>query len=134
MEARLIEGRVNADLDALVSLPVKRRDGRYREIEFLIDTGVTGLLTLTPALVSELGLRLANPKLMMLADGSVRLIPEYYAEVVWDGKTKPVIAGALDSPPTIGTSLLDGYDLNIQFRDGGRILIQAGEHPPTARP
>lgn len=122
----MIEGRVSANLDALVALPVIGQDGQSREIEFLIDTGFTGSLTLTPTLASELGLRLASARPMMLADGSVRLIPEYYVNVNWDGRVKLVRVGALDSAPTIGTSLLDGYDLNIQFREGGRILIRAG--------
>ncbi len=29
--------------------------------------------------------------------------------------------------PLVGMAMLDGHDLSIQVRDGGRVVIQAGE-------
>lgn len=82
-------------------------------------------MTLTPDLTLELGLDIGEIRPMILADGSMVPFPHYYVDVIWDGNIRRVRASALDSFPTIGTSLLDGCELNIQFREGGRVLIQA---------
>ena len=122
----MIEGMVNSRIEAVVSVPLEAADGQFREVDFVIDTGFNGYMTLTPALALELGLEVYELIPMELADGSRTFIPSYYVIVIWDGDRQPVSAGALGDFPTIGMSLLEGYDLIIQVRDGGRILIQAG--------
>ena len=122
----MIEGRVNANLEAIVVLPIRGADGLYREIEFVIDTGYTGSMTFPSAAGRELGLEPQGKIQAFLADGSPTQYDFYDVEVIWDGETKPVRAGALDSDPTIGAAILYGHDLTIQFRQGGRVLIQAG--------
>ena len=52
----MIEGAVNADREAVITLAVHGPSGRTREIEAVVDTGFSGFLTVTPALVMELGL------------------------------------------------------------------------------
>ena len=47
--------------------------------------------------------------------------------VLWDGQPRDVYTYAADSMPLVGMLLLDDHDLNIQVRDGGRVVIQAGE-------
>ena len=122
----MIEGMVNSAIEAVVSVPVEATDGRFREAEFVIDTGFDGHMTLTPALALELGLGVHELRLIELADGRRRPIPYYHVDVIWDGKIERVEAGALGDFPTIGMSLLEGYDLLIQVRDSGRVLIRDG--------
>ena len=55
----MIEGVVNAAHEAVVSLSFQGAEGRTREIEAVVDTGYTCLLTLPPALVDELELPFA---------------------------------------------------------------------------
>lgn len=54
----MIEGVVNAAYEPVVSLALQGPSGQTSEIEAVIDTGFTGFLTVTPALVMELGLDL----------------------------------------------------------------------------
>lgn len=122
----MIEGMVNSRIEAVVSVPLEGADGRFREVEFVIDTGFNGYMTLTPTLALELGLEVYELIPMDLADGSRTFIPSYHVSVIWDDDRQPVSAGALGDFPTIGMSLLEGYDLIIQVREGGRILIRAG--------
>ena len=53
----MIEGVVNAAYELVVTLGVQGPAGQSQEIEAVIDTGFTGFLTVTPAMVAELGLR-----------------------------------------------------------------------------
>ena len=124
----VIEGVVDAANQAVVGLVAIGARGRRREIDVVIDTGFTGYLTLPPELVSELGLASAGNQSMILADGSFVYIEAFHAAIVWDGTAIYVRASVTDNAPTIGMSLLDGYDLFIQVREGGRVLIRPSAH------
>ena len=52
----MIPGVVNSNLEATVRLVVRGSGDREQEIEAVIDTGFNGFLTLSPALVRQLGL------------------------------------------------------------------------------
>ena len=58
---RVIDGVVNAALEAVVSLTIQGPSGQSRDIEAVIDTGFNDFLTLPPPLVAELGLAYRNP-------------------------------------------------------------------------
>ena len=123
----MIEGVVNAAYEAVVSLPVRGPAGQTREIKAVVDTGFNGFLTLPPAVVAELGLPFVSIGRATLADGSEIAYDVYGATVLWDGQALYVEADAADSTPLVGMLLLDGHNLNIQVRGGGRVVIQAGE-------
>ena len=66
----MIEGVVNAAYEPVVTLSVQGPSGQSQEIEAVIDTGFTGFLTVTPAMVTELGLRYRSRGWATLADGA----------------------------------------------------------------
>ncbi|MDE2869676.1 MAG: hypothetical protein OXR64_05305 [Chloroflexota bacterium] len=53
----MIEGVVNAAYEPIITLGVQGPTGQASEIEAVVDTGFTGFLTATPALVADLRLR-----------------------------------------------------------------------------
>ena len=55
----MIQGVVNANLEAVVTLTLRGESGQEREIEAVIDTGFNGFLTLPTALVAQLGIPFA---------------------------------------------------------------------------
>ena len=55
-EIRVIEGFVNANLEAVVLISIRGPQGSERETDAVIDTGYTGSLTLPPSLVAALEL------------------------------------------------------------------------------
>ncbi len=123
----MIEGVVNAAYEPVITLAVQGQSGQSRHIEAVVDTGFNGFLTLPTTLVSELGLPFASIGRATLADGSEIAYDVYGATVLWDGQALYVEADAADTTPLVGMLLLDGHDLNIQVRDSGRVVIQAGE-------
>ena len=50
-----------------------------------------------------------------------------YGTVLWDGKQRYIRVSVADTNPLIGMRLLDGHDLHVQVKDGGRVVIQAME-------
>ena len=123
----MIEGVVNAAYEAVVAVPLRGPAGLMREIEAVIDTGYNGFLTLPAALVAELRLPFLGPGRATLANGAVETFNVHDVTVLWDGRLRDIEADATGDTPLVGMLLLDGHDLNIQVRDGGRVVIQAGE-------
>ena len=66
----MIEGVVNANYEAVVTLPLRGPSGQERDIEAIVDTGFNGLLTLPPSFVEELGLAYLGNVRAELANGS----------------------------------------------------------------
>ena len=123
----MIEGVVNANYEPVISLSLQGPAGQEREIEAVVDTGFNGFLTLPPSLVAELGLPFRIRGAAMLANGSEETFGIYGVTMLWDGQPRYVDADAVGPTPLAGMSLLDDHDLSIQVRDGGRVVIQAGE-------
>ena len=123
----MIQGAVNAAYEAVIPLTVQGPAGQTQDIEAVIDTGFSGFLTLPSGAVVELGLPFVNTSQVTLADGSEATLDTYRAAVVWDEELRYIRAYAADTTPLVGMRLLDGHDLSIRVRNGGRVVIQAEE-------
>ena len=121
----MIEGVVNANLEAVVTLPLQDTSGRMQEVEAVVDTGFNGYLALPPMLIEDLELPVVGDGEAVLADGSEAAFDVYDITVLWDGQPMYVETGAVGVDPLIGMALLDGHNLNIDVENGGRVLIQA---------
>ena len=119
----MIQGYVNDVYEAVVPFTLQGPSGQTRDIEAVIDTGYTGFLTLTRALVTELRLSYRNRDLAILADGREVV---YGVTILWDGHVRHVDAYMSDAVPLVGMRLLDGHNLNIEVVNGGRVVIQGG--------
>ncbi len=122
----MIEGAVNAQLEAVVTIPLLGPTGRTREVDAVVDTGFNGYLILPPVLVAELGLPVVGYGEAVLADGSEAAFEVYGVTMLWDGNSRYVETGAVGVDPLIGMATLDNHDLSIQVREGGRVVIEAG--------
>ena len=123
----MIEGTVNAHLEAVVTLPIPGPTGQTREVDAVVDTGFNGYLVLPPTLVADLGLPVVGDGEAVLADGSEAAFDVYGVTTLWDGQERYVETGAVGVDPLVGMAMLDNHDLSIQVRNGGRVVIQAGE-------
>ena len=120
----MIEGAVNANLEAVVTLPLQDSSGQTREVEAVVDTGFNGYLTLPPMLMEDLELPVVGDGEAVLADGTQAAFDVYGVTVFWDGQPMYVETGAVGLDPLVGMALLEGHNLNIDIQDGGRVLIQ----------
>ncbi|MEA5513427.1 clan AA aspartic protease [Nodularia sp. UHCC 0506] len=93
-------------------------------IEFVIDTGFTGELSLPPAAVTLMGLPFLYELPANLANNSWVDIPIHEAVIIWNSEERLVNVLATGKRPLLGTALLDGYELSIQFIEGGLITIK----------
>jgi clan AA aspartic protease len=92
-------------------------------LEFVVDTGFAGFLTLPLAAVVAMGLPYEHHTPAGLADDSQVQIPVYGATIVWEGTERTVRVLAMGKRPLLGTALLDDRELCALFREGGPVTI-----------
>ncbi len=123
----MIEGYVNANYEAVITLLLRGSAGQMREIDAVVDTGYNGYLTLPPMLISELGLPFQSEGQATLANGSVEFFDVYGVTALWDGRQRFLDADEADTTPLIGMALMDSHSLHLDVVDGGRVVIQPME-------
>ena len=116
---------MNSAYEAVVTLTLRGPAGQTTEINAVIDTGYNGFLTVTRALVAELGLPFISISSGTLADGSEVDFDVWGITVLWDGAARFIEADEADTTPLVGMLLLDGHNLNIAVESGGPVVIEA---------
>jgi clan AA aspartic protease len=119
----MIPGVVNGNLEATVRLVVRGSGGQEQEIEAVIDTGFNGFLTLSPALVGQLGLPHIGQSRVLLANGQEELLDLYEVTLLWDGQWRTVETDAADMDALVGMSLLYRYSVYVEAVEGGQVVI-----------
>jgi clan AA aspartic protease len=118
-----MQGDVNEKLGASVSVNVRGPTGITRQMKAVIDTGHDGALSLPFAIVHALALTPGGPALVTYGDGQRRVRRAYHAAVVWDGEMRRVRLLCEEGDTLIGTALLKGYKLEVEFEVGGSVGI-----------
>jgi clan AA aspartic protease len=119
-----VSGSVSAMI-AEVALVVLPPSLAPQELVFLIDTGFLGALALPETTIEALGLRILGQTEATLADGSVRISVVYEARLSWGESVLRVAALAMGDRPLLGTALLEGVHLGIDFIEGGAVTISS---------
>lgn len=121
----MITGRVTADRQAIITLTVRGPAGQEHEIEAIVDTGFDGWLSLPSSVIVQLGLTWLQRGRALLADGRESVFDIYEATVIWDGQVRRISVDEAETAPLVGMSLLDGYELTMQVRSSGNVIIRA---------
>ena len=120
----MVEGNVNSVYETVILLTLQGPAAQLLEFECVVDTGFTRYLTLPPTVEHELTLPFVTIGMATLADGSEIAFDTYEIAVLWHGRRRVIFADEAETTPLVGVMLLEGNDLNIQVRTGGRVLIQ----------
>jgi len=92
-------------------------------IEFVVDTGFTDYLTLPEEAIQVMRLPFSHRAYGTLADGNPIEFDVYAATILWSDKACVVPVVATGKRPLLGTSLLEQYELKIEFVEKGRVSI-----------
>lgn len=98
--------------------------GQKQVINAVIDTGFNGFLTLPSKIISSLVLPWNAFETVTLGDGSETLFDLYVANIVWNGKFRDIYVAQSETEPLVGTALLHGYSLHIDFTSGGVVRLK----------
>jgi clan AA aspartic protease len=121
----MITGVVTADREALIRLEVQGPAGQVEDVDAVIDTAFEGWLSLPPALIARLGLVWRRRGRALLADGTDSIFDIYEGTAIWDGQPRRIAVDEADLMPLVCMALLEGFELTIQVRSSGQVIIRA---------
>ena len=113
-----MKGVVDEKLRALIRVPVSSAtDGKRIKIVVWIDTAFNGGLVIPKRQIEELGLIQESAAEAILADGQSVELEMFQCFVDWFGTTYETQVAANESEfPLLGTQLLDGHKLEIDYQ------------------
>ena len=117
-----IRGTVS-DLHALMPVTLRIPGQPDLTVEFVIDTGFDGALSLPQAAVSAMKLPFFEDIRANLANDSDVMLPVHVATIIWQGLLITVRVLATGRRPLFGTALLAGQRLSIDFEQNGSVNI-----------
>ena len=118
----MIRGRVRGGREPLVRVTIHRT--RPSAIEAVVDTGFTGHICLAAHLRRRMALRRAGEVEIELADGRRVLQAAFLGEISFDGRQRTVLVTLTRSTDSlIGTSLLAGKTVRVEFVRGGTVVV-----------
>lgn len=122
----MITSTVNHNVELVVKVAVHDISMQPHDIEFVIDTGFDGDLTLPASVVATFGLTFVHQRPHRLANGTVVVEPVHHAVVIWDGKLRIVrVIASGGASHLLGMGLLRDFFLRALCRPGGFIEIEA---------
>jgi clan AA aspartic protease len=113
-----------ARLQAWIEVALRLADGGEAIVRCLVDTGFEGYIALPASLIARYSLPEARFLAISLADDSLTATALYDAVILWHGEERAVEVMALGDRPLLGTELLGGSELLIQFTDDGEVSIE----------
>ena len=119
----MIHGTVNSRREAVLALRVIGPAGAVI-VPTVIDTGFSGLLTLSPAVAGSIGLPVVGRGFATLADGSVEEHDVYRADVDWFGSPRRVLVASADGDALVGMALLADCELRVEVKPGGAVEVK----------
>jgi clan AA aspartic protease len=93
-------------------------------VEFIVDTGFDGDLILPTHFLRQLEAQPLYNTVRSLADGTLRECPVYEIEIEWGEEIRIVEVLGLERNPLLGTTLMEGCQLNIDLTEGGEVNIE----------
>jgi clan AA aspartic protease len=119
----MISGVINGEFEPIISLSIRRFDGKVFTQDAIVDTGFNGWLSLPPDLIAQLSLKWKRRGRAILGDGSECVFNIYEAVVIWDNTLLVIPVDEANSEPLVGMSLMAGYQLIMKIFDGGNVEL-----------
>lgn len=122
----MIYGVVNYNLEPVVNVEIEDDQGRLQSYEVVIDTAFSGELALPDYVIDRLGLSYKGPSSApwTMATGQREFIAEFTGTVHRHGERRMITVLETYGESLLGTALLSGSLLYVDFRRNGDVLIE----------
>src|SRR5262249_42571562 len=121
----MITSTVNHNVELVVPVAVYDAANQAHHIEFVIDTGFEGDLSLPALIVATFGMPFSYQGVSRLANGTTIYEPVHRALILWDGTIRIVqVLASSGGVPLLGMGLLRNFDLRARCQPGGLIEIE----------
>ena len=93
-------------------------------IEFILDTGFEGELSLPYQLLSLVDAIFLEERTLQFADGSLVKRSAYMVDLEWNDEVRPTEVVVLENAPLLGAILLNETHVDLEMRSGGEVVIE----------
>lgn len=101
-------GTVNDYLEPMVPLIIHGNRTSSESINFAVDTGFSGELTLPRVAIDRLNLiRDEEGVPYILADGTIRVLPRYIGQAEWHGQIRDVSSLNIEATPGSAVTIIE---------------------------
>ena len=111
-------------LEAWVEIAIAGHGRIFHTLEAIVDTACTGWLILPESAMPEFGLHTAGLSHSILANGQEEETVYCAAVVLWHGRAVDIWIDIMGNMPVIGTDLLSGSRLTVDWWDGGAVVVE----------
>ena len=121
-----MKGQINRELEPLVPIEIEAGDGSLQSLEVVLDTAFSGDLALPYSEIERLALPYLGLSMdtWTLATGAEAEMHTYAATIFWHGQRRKVVVIETESESLLGTALLSGSKIYIDFHRGGKVVIE----------
>jgi clan AA aspartic protease len=99
------------------------RRGQLR-VEFLVDTGFEGELSLPSNLAAELDAITIGQRPIQVADGTRSYRPLLQIEAEWTDEPRSIEVLIIENEPLLGIEMLADNLITIEMTDGGEVAVE----------
>lgn len=120
----MIRGSVNLMRHPSITVVLIDDAGRDRWTEAYLDTGFTGELTLSRAMIDQLGLVPSGRfNRYRVGTGVTETFNSYQGAIHWRNELRMIEILEAEVTPLVGIGLLWGNNLSVDFQSGGDVAI-----------
>ena len=94
-------------------------------VEFILDTGFDGDLSLPSALLAQLEATASEFRLIQAADGRGSQRQAYEVVLDWNDEDRITEVIVLENAPLLGVGLMEGSLLQAEMQTGGEVSLEA---------
>ena len=123
----MLRGTISASLQPWVTIEIMDSNGRFQSMEFILDTGFNGTLTLPLDTIRRLGLPPDGPRDAFLANGDPVTLNGWHGTILWQGRRSGIVVLQAEGEPLLGMRLLHGHRVSLDVLEGGEVTV--GEIP-----
>ncbi len=120
----MIRGRVDFTLEAVVVVPVRDGNGQFRPVEFIIDTGFDGYLSLPGERIQQLEAEPGGEISVTFGNGQTEEWNSWQCHILWHNRPREVAVFESRGDALIGMALLEHSAVSIQVRTDGAVVIE----------
>lgn len=111
------------DMQARMDVVFRLKNRSDITMECVVDTGFAGALTLSQEAIDALGLPFFQEIEANLANNANVRTAVHIATIIWDHRSVEVAVLAMGKRPLLGTALLEGKRLSVDFKDDGDVIV-----------
>lgn len=121
----MIHGKVDDNLQPMISIQLRDQSGQYRDFEVKLDTGFNGELGLPASVLDLLKKTPSINRVVRFANHRSDIVNAYRVEVLIDGEARSMVAMDFGSGSRLlGMDALPSWTGCVEFKVNGDVTIQ----------